>query len=108
MDRQAAFWNVRYSGLIGSETVHDYVKYELQRATRKGNGMLGIYIHNCKDKAGNTSTKGSNSFVRSGERKDDKGVVYFQRSLHNADWVNDDELQKHGLMDQAAAKNAGR
>ncbi|MDI6603474.1 MAG: TIR domain-containing protein [Patescibacteria group bacterium] len=32
--------------LIGAETSNrDYVKYELEQSWKKGNGILGIYIH---------------------------------------------------------------
>src|SRR5437868_383789 len=42
--------------LIGAETnTREYVKYELEQSYAKGNGMLGIYIHGCKDRYGNTS-----------------------------------------------------
>ena len=47
--------------LIGAETSNrDYVKYELEKSWGKGNGILGIYIHQMKDKDGKTDTKGSN------------------------------------------------
>src|SRR5438093_6635468 len=36
--------------LIGADTSNrDYVKFELQESYAKGNGMLGIYIHQCKN-----------------------------------------------------------
>src|SRR5215218_5939638 len=48
--------------LIGSETSNrEYIKYELEQSWKKGNGILGIYIHNIKDRNGNTSPSGSNS-----------------------------------------------
>ena len=94
--------------LIGSETsTRDYVKYELQKSYAKGNGMLGIYIHNCKDKSGNTSSKGSNHFGEIG--KDDKGdPVYFSAAYTMYDWVNDDGYQNIGTWIEAAATKAGR
>ncbi len=48
--------------LIGTETSsRDYVNTN-KKELEKGNGILGIYIHQIKNKDGKTSTKGSNSF----------------------------------------------
>src|SRR2546425_4093289 len=39
--------------LIGAETAsREYVGYEVKQSHIKGNGMLGIYIHNMKDTSG--------------------------------------------------------
>ncbi|HRZ32808.1 MAG TPA: TIR domain-containing protein [Flavobacterium sp.] len=94
--------------LIGSETSNrPYVKYELQKSYEKGNGMLGIYIHKCKDKDGNTCTKGSNQFGEIG--KDAKGnPVYFSVDYPCYDWVDDDGYNNMGKWIEAAAKKAGR
>jgi hypothetical protein len=47
--------------LIGSETAQRaYVKYEITKSLERGNGLLGIYIHNIKDFNGNTAAKGAN------------------------------------------------
>jgi hypothetical protein len=46
--------------LIGSETSkRKYVDYEIQRSIDRGNGLLGVYIHNIKDQNGKTATKGA-------------------------------------------------
>lgn len=94
--------------LIGSQTSQrEYVKYELQRSYEKGNGMLGIYIHQCKDLSGKTDTMGSNSFGEIG--KDANGnSVYFSISYPCYDWVNDDGYNNMGKWIEAAAKKAGR
>jgi len=94
--------------LIGSQTnTRDYVKYELQKSYSRGNGMLGIYIHNCKDKSGNTSSKGANHFGEIG--KDDKGnAVYFSVDYPTYDWVNDDGYKNIGSWIEAAATKADR
>ena len=40
--------------LIGQETSQrDYVAYEIEKSIERGNGLLGIYIYNLKDKDGN-------------------------------------------------------
>ena len=37
--------------LIGSQTVNSrWIKYEIEQSIEKGNGLLGMYIHNVKDK----------------------------------------------------------
>lgn len=94
--------------LIGAETsTREYVKYELKKSYAKGNGMLGIYIHNIKDKDGNTSSKGSNQFGEIG--KDSNGnAVYFSASYPCYDWVADNGYLNIGTWIEAAAKKAGR
>jgi|SRR5208282_1766372 len=94
--------------LIGSETnQREYVKYELQKSYEKGNGMLGIYIHQCKDLSGKTDTKGSNHFGEVG--KDANGnAVYFSAAYTCYDWVDDDGYTNMGKWIEAAAKKAGR
>ena len=94
--------------LIGSETSNrEYVKYELQKSYAKGNGMLGIYIHQQKDKDGNTATKGSNQFGEIG--KDSNGnAVYFSIAYTTYDWKDDDGYNNMGKWIEAAAKKTGR
>jgi hypothetical protein len=47
--------------LIGTETAkRKYVKYEIDKSIERGNGILGIYIHNIEDTSGNRDTKGAN------------------------------------------------
>ena len=49
--------------LIGSTTsTRKCVKYEIKKAYELNKGIVGIYIHNLKDKNGNLTTKGSNPF----------------------------------------------
>jgi hypothetical protein len=46
--------------LIGAETSgRKYVTYEIERSLTCGNGLLGIYIHNIKDKDGRTDPLGA-------------------------------------------------
>lgn len=94
--------------LIGSDTSNrEYVKYELQKSYQKGNGLFGIYIHQIKDRYGNTSSIGSNTFGEIG--KDANGnSVYFSVSYPFYDWVNDDGYTNLGSWIEAAAKSAGR
>lgn len=94
--------------LIGSETnQREYVKYELQKSYEKGNGVLGIYIHQCKDLSGKTDTKGSNHFGEIGKDANGK-AVYFSSAYTCYDWVDDDGYNNMGGWIEAAAKKAGR
>jgi len=94
--------------LIGSEThSREYVHHELQHSYLKGNRILGIYIHQLKDKNGNTSTKGSNEFGEIG--KDSNGEpVYFHMEYPCYDWVDDDGYHNMGKWIETAAKKAGK
>lgn len=94
--------------LIGSETSsRRYIQYELQKSYEKGNGMLGIYIHNIKDRFGNTSTQGNTDFGEIG--KDANGrSVYFSKNYRCYDWVIDDGYNNIGNWIEAAARQAGK
>jgi len=92
--------------LIGAETSNrDYVKYELEKSWKKGNGIFGIYIHQMKDKNGKTDTKGSNSFgpIFTSPNDDKK---YFSDRFPTYDWVDDNGYNKLGDWVEAAAKKA--
>lgn len=94
--------------LIGTETsTRDWVIYEIQESYKKGNGMLGIYIHNCKDFDKQTCAKGDNPFGRlyiteNGQRK------YLSEIYPTYDWVNDDGYNNLGDWIENAAKAAGK
>jgi hypothetical protein len=45
--------------LIGAETAsRKFVTYEIEKSIARGNGLLGIWINNIKDKYGNTDLPG--------------------------------------------------
>jgi hypothetical protein len=49
--------------LIGEKTAgRKWIKYEIEKSWNQSKGVLGIYIHNLKDKDGNQSSKGKNPF----------------------------------------------
>ena len=94
--------------LIGAETSNrDYVKYELKRSWEKGNGILGIYIHQMKDSDGKTDKKGDNSFGPLFTRAEDDKKYFFER-FKTYDWVSDDGYKNIGDWIENAAKEAGR
>lgn len=83
--------------LIGSETSNrKFVKYELQQSYKRGNKVIGIYIHNIKDmRTGLTSAKGDTLFGSLG--KDSRGNdVYFSQIAKVYDWVLDDGYHNFG------------
>ena len=49
--------------LIGSTTANrKWINYEIEQAYKMGKGLIGIYVHNLKDKNGNKTSKGYNPF----------------------------------------------
>lgn len=49
--------------LIGSATAgRKWINYEIKKAWDDGRGLVGVYIHNLKDRLGNQASKGSNPF----------------------------------------------
>jgi hypothetical protein len=45
--------------LIGNQTANrKYVNYEIEESLKRGNGLLGLRIHNIKDQTGNTDLPG--------------------------------------------------
>lgn len=51
--------------LIGNKTAgRKWIDYEIETAWNEGEGLLGIYVHNLKDRRGAQSTKGDNPFSR--------------------------------------------
>lgn len=94
--------------LIGAETSsREYVQYELEQSWKRGNGILGIYIHSIKDKDGKTSSKGSNSFGPLFKSTNDKLEYFFQR-FETYDYVDGDGYKNLGDWIEAAAKKEGK
>jgi len=92
--------------LIGAETSsREWVKYEIEKSYERGNGLLGIYIHNIKDKDGNTDTKGNNPFDNISQ---DGKKEYLSKIYITYDWVNDDGYNNFGKWVERAALKAGR
>lgn len=94
--------------LIGSETNNrEYIKYELEQSWKKRNGILGIYIHQLKDRYGNTSPKGNNTFgPLFSSILDDK--KYFYERFDTYDWVDNDGYNNLGKWVEDAVKKAGK
>jgi len=93
--------------LIGAETSsRKWIKYEIEKSYERGNGLLGIYIHNIEDKDGNTDTKGNNPFdnISQDGKKEYLSKIYYI----SYDWVNDDGYNNFGKWVERAALKAGR
>lgn len=94
--------------LIGAETSErKYVGYEIVQSHKKGNGILGIYIHNMKDVNSRTDTQGKNPLAnwhidRNGQK------VLLSDIYPTYDWVNDDGRANIGAWIEIAAKKAGK
>ncbi|MEW6774604.1 MAG: TIR domain-containing protein [Bacteroidota bacterium] len=59
--------------LIGTNTAgRKWIEYEIEKSWNDGKGLLGIYIHNLKDKDGNQSIKGRNPFDDFTLKKDNR------------------------------------
>lgn len=94
--------------LIGSETSsREYIQYELEKSWEKGNGILGIYIHNQKDINGNTCNKGNNFFGPIFSSLYDSKKYFYER-FKTYDWVMDNGYQNLGKWIEEAAKAAGK
>lgn len=90
--------------LIGTETSsRPYVRYELQKSYKKGNGIIGVFIHQLKDKDGNTSTKGDTTFGELGKDKEGNPVYFFQIAK-TYDYVNDNGYKNLGDWIESAVK----
>ena len=85
--------------LIGAETAsRKWVQYEIKKSIEIGNGLLGVYIHNLKDRNGYTDGEGDNPF----------DSFYLSEIYPTYDWVYDNGYENFGDWVEEAAKNAGR
>ena len=94
--------------LIGAETSErKYVSYEIAQRHKKGNGMLGIYIHNMNDSNSQTDTKGRNPFANWSVQQNGQKVL-LSSIYPTYDWVNDRGRENVAAWIEAAAKKAGK
>jgi hypothetical protein len=94
--------------LIGSDTSNrEYIKYELEKSWARGNGILGIFIHQCKNQDGKSSSKGDSSFGDLFKSNSDS-KKYFLERFETYDWIDNDGYANIGKWIEIAAKKAGR
>lgn len=79
--------------LIGGETAsREYVRYEIEKSFERGNALLGIRIHDVKDRQGRTDHRGDNPLddylIETGS-----GHVRLSDLYLTYDWVWDDGQQ---------------
>lgn len=94
--------------LIGNQTAsRRYVIYEIERSYERGNGMLGVYIHNMRDQDGQVAWQGPNPlndvYIENQGRS-----VPLSNFCMTYDWVRDVGYQHFGKWVEAAAQDAGR
>lgn len=94
--------------LIGAETSkRKWIKYEIDESLKKGNGLLGVYIHKCPLFDGSIDIKGKNPFdmlyFDRGDRKE-----YLSEIFKTYDWIDDNGRENLGDWIEASAKEAGR
>lgn len=59
--------------LIGEKTAgRKWITYEIRQAWNDGKGVVGVYVHNLKDKDENQASKGGNPFGHVTMKRDDK------------------------------------
>lgn len=93
--------------LIGSQTAgRPWVNYEIIESVRRGNGLLGIYIHNVKDLNGWTDVKGNNPF--DAIRWDNGRGAPLSDTYPTYDWVFDNGRGALSSWIETAAQRAGR
>lgn len=92
--------------LIGNDTAdRKYVKYEIEQSIRRGNGLVGIKIHNLKNRNRETDFAGSNpldDFVI----ETTSGETQLSKVFETYDWVRDDGRNNLGKWVEEAKLEA--
>jgi len=94
--------------LIGSKTAgRKWINYEIKSSHKRGNGLLGVYIHNKKNSKGLTSQRGINPFddwsvTKNGQK------IFFSSLYPTYDWVINDGYTNMGKWIEEAARKAGK
>ena len=84
-----------------------WVGYQIEESLKRGNGLLGIYIHNIEDQSGGTDRKGDNPFDRF--YLEEEGRQIFLSEMHSTyDWISDDGYNHFASWVEDAARAAGR
>lgn len=95
--------------LIGNQTANSrWVNYEIAKSIEKKNGLLGVYIHNVKDRNGYLAHKGLDPFAQPPINFTPRtgNLTYPCCSYH--DWTHEDGYQNLGSWIEEAARQAGR
>jgi hypothetical protein len=88
--------------LIGAETAQRrWVNYEIEKSHERGNGMLGIYIHNIPNLEKQKDNRGANPF-------DNFTIEKMSAIYPTYDWVANDGYNNFSTWVENAAKAAGK
>jgi len=89
--------------LIGAETAsRDWVMHEIKESYKKGNGLLGMRIHDIKDQNQRKDSMGENPFDKL--YIEENGVKkYLSQIYQTYDWINNDGYNNLGKWVEAAA-----
>jgi hypothetical protein len=91
--------------LIGAETYsRDWVNYEIEQSYLRGNGLLGILIHNLKNQKRQTDHPGKNTFENHYTEKGDPLSTF----VRVYDWKYDNGQKNFKKWVEAAARQSGR
>ena len=94
--------------LIGNQTSQrKYVHYEIEQSYKKGNGLVGIYIHTIKNKDGQTDFIGANPLA-TWHIKDGNNIRFFTDIFKTYYWDWDNGRSNIGLWIEETAKIVGR
>lgn len=90
--------------LIGNETAdRDWIRYEIKKSIKRGNGIVGIKVHSLKDKEGSTDFSGSNPLKKFVVEQD--GDVQTLPSIFPTyDWDRDNGRENIGDWVEEAAQ----
>jgi len=77
--------------LIGSNTAgRKWINYEIEKSWNDGKGVVGIYIHNLKDRLQLQTTKGTNPFETFTMKKDGRKLSTIVRSYDPPHFMSTD------------------
>ncbi len=94
--------------LIGSQTANrTYINYEIIQSFNRGNGLLGVYIHNIPSPHG-VAYKGQNPFDFIVRNELDGSKTSFSRLFPTYDYVSGNGYNNLGLWIETAARQAGK
>lgn len=86
--------------LIGEKTYgRKWINYEITSSWKRGNGLLGIYVHQIKNQNKITTSKGSNPFEQWTFKLGEKVIT-----IPVYDWVDNDGYNNMGDWIEKAAK----
>ena len=86
--------------LIGNQTAfRPWVRYELVRSFHRGNGLLGIYVHNVRNFDKETTVAGPNPFEHIAFRVAGDRISWLE--TNNGNWIGYDRVPTMTLAESA-------